>query len=326
VTEYRSAPIEDVGHNLILKEDAVREVWAAYSVSDHLAKKAFVADVMLFDRLVIPVPADDDHDRWEKMGWNEKRQARLLAILGDRALPIVWDAQLRAKWRSRWDAAKSLGIETSREAMRMTPTVLLEKIPPQVTGVVAVAAFDSPEDLRKGLLLRVNPLAANPLPVPNYAPGQLAAVIGRECLVPNNPDRNEEDLLKEGVDLSGDTGFRRKRAAYWRWQREFLLDATILNNEALAEAVDEMKDLIEEEKSEARRSKIKLGFSFAFAVGAVATGIFTGPLAPVAVTSAFLSVGAWVIDHGGDIFGGVGTTTRPAALCLSAQRDFGWSD
>jgi hypothetical protein len=35
----------------------MREIWAAYSVTDHLAKKAFVADVMLYDRLVIPIPA-----------------------------------------------------------------------------------------------------------------------------------------------------------------------------------------------------------------------------------------------------------------------------
>ena len=34
----------------------MREVWAAYSVRDHLGKKPFVADVMLYDRLVIPTP------------------------------------------------------------------------------------------------------------------------------------------------------------------------------------------------------------------------------------------------------------------------------
>ena len=43
----------------------MKQVWAAYAVTDHLAKKAFVADVMLYDRLVIPVPAPDDHARWQ---------------------------------------------------------------------------------------------------------------------------------------------------------------------------------------------------------------------------------------------------------------------
>jgi hypothetical protein len=33
-----------------------REVWATYSVKDHLNARALAADIMLFDRLVFPVP------------------------------------------------------------------------------------------------------------------------------------------------------------------------------------------------------------------------------------------------------------------------------
>jgi hypothetical protein len=32
------------------------EVWATYSVEDHLDRRALAADIMLFDRLVFPVP------------------------------------------------------------------------------------------------------------------------------------------------------------------------------------------------------------------------------------------------------------------------------
>jgi hypothetical protein len=50
----------------------VKEVWATYSVRDHLAPKAFVADVMLYDRLVIPVPAENDESHLAE--WDVARQ------------------------------------------------------------------------------------------------------------------------------------------------------------------------------------------------------------------------------------------------------------
>lgn len=74
-----------------------REVWGTFAVNDHCVPRAFVADVMLYDRLVIPVPPDDptkdDKALWAK--WDVKRQAELLAVLGDRARPVKWDQQRR---------------------------------------------------------------------------------------------------------------------------------------------------------------------------------------------------------------------------------------
>jgi len=57
--------------------------------------------------------------------------------------------------------------------------------------------------------------------------------IGSEASVPV--------LLKAAVDLSGDTRFMRKRAAYWRWQREFLQEGTVLDQSAIDDAVEEMQ-------------------------------------------------------------------------------------
>jgi hypothetical protein len=59
------------------------EYWATYSVKDHTAKKAFVADLMLYDRIVVPFPPDDKEAvRWERKGWEPKRLERLLKIIG----------------------------------------------------------------------------------------------------------------------------------------------------------------------------------------------------------------------------------------------------
>jgi hypothetical protein len=47
-----------------------KQVWGTYSVKDHCDPNAFVAEVMLYDRLVIPVPPDDkERARWRKAGW-----------------------------------------------------------------------------------------------------------------------------------------------------------------------------------------------------------------------------------------------------------------
>ena len=39
-----------------MSEDITKELWATYSVKDHLEPRALAADIMLFDRLVFPVP------------------------------------------------------------------------------------------------------------------------------------------------------------------------------------------------------------------------------------------------------------------------------
>ena len=45
------------------------ELWGTFSVRDHLRRRAFIADVLLYDRLVIPYPPDDEQRReWRSEG------------------------------------------------------------------------------------------------------------------------------------------------------------------------------------------------------------------------------------------------------------------
>ena len=200
--------------------------------------------------------------------------------------------------------------------MALTPNVLLANLPKDVTGVTAVPCFDTAEELSASLQMRQ-------LKVPSsYAPpGQLAAVIGREFLVPHDDDLDDEDLLKEAVRLSSDRSFQRKRASYRRWQNEFLRDAVVLDQRAIDDAVEEMNDLIAEERAELRRSRLKFAISFAFAVGAAGISLLPTPLEPVSQAAAFLSVGGWAIDHVPELWA---SEPGPAAMCLAAQRHFGW--
>jgi hypothetical protein len=77
-----------------------QQLWGTHSVADHCVARAFVADVILYDRVVIPVPPSDDPDeeaRWYA-NWKPERQRALLAVLGDFAHTIEWSSELRDEW------------------------------------------------------------------------------------------------------------------------------------------------------------------------------------------------------------------------------------
>jgi hypothetical protein len=55
------------------------ELWGTFSVRDHLEPRAFVADVLLYDRIVVPtLPDGDDPASWPD-AWGLARQ-RVLGL------------------------------------------------------------------------------------------------------------------------------------------------------------------------------------------------------------------------------------------------------
>jgi hypothetical protein len=93
------------------------EIWGTFSVMDHLRRGAFIAEVVLYDRLVIPVPPDPElaetpedrafaqnqWQRWEDRKWEPKRQLELLEILRPVAEPIEWDRQHHEQWAKEFE-------------------------------------------------------------------------------------------------------------------------------------------------------------------------------------------------------------------------------
>lgn len=89
--------------------------WGTFSVRDHLKPRAFVAEVLLFDKLVIPRPAtqkemnaegrgepsEDQVIRWRRNQWDPDHQRDLLDILGEEGLAIElpWGRQAERDWR-----------------------------------------------------------------------------------------------------------------------------------------------------------------------------------------------------------------------------------
>lgn len=107
----------------------VKRLWGCYSVRDHMDPRAFVADLLLYDRLVVPVPADDDLDRWDKR-WDPGRQRMLLEIASPFVERVVWDAPLREQFASEFSPAIAASeIDSiSRRAAGLDPYELTRRL------------------------------------------------------------------------------------------------------------------------------------------------------------------------------------------------------
>lgn len=63
-----------------------RELSGTFSVGDHLKVSSIVAELPLYDRLVVPVPADERGDEWQRwvdlgwvdLGWTPQQQRSIL--------------------------------------------------------------------------------------------------------------------------------------------------------------------------------------------------------------------------------------------------------
>src|SRR5438128_2340151 len=86
------------------------ELWGTFSVGDHLRRRPFVAEVLLYDRLVVPTPPDSDLDeqrRWREQGWVPSRQQELLNLIGqDRVIRVPWTEFHRQNWEARYRKAQ----------------------------------------------------------------------------------------------------------------------------------------------------------------------------------------------------------------------------
>jgi hypothetical protein len=272
-----------------------REVWGTFSVNDHVGAWPFVSDLMLFDRLRIPIPAEKDWKEWEEtQGWQPDRQKAVLKVLGERAKPMVWGDAERAKWQQRWERAKAAGVATQAAAFQYTRDQLIDSLPRGVTGVQSVACYPNYESLRSDLQLEGDPGAAAP---PQAS--TVAAVLGRTFLVPTETQRPPQDfkeeleLLRRVVKLTSNRKFERRRASYWRWQRDFT-DGVVTDQETVMAAVSEMDELLQEELEAVREQGIDAVARYAFLVCTVAVGLLAGPLSPITIGSAFLTVGQFV--------------------------------
>lgn len=148
-----------------------RQVWSTYSVTDHLQPRALAADIMLFDRLVFPVPEiasfpyqeyvpgvnrglvtwsrnPAEWARWEQKKWNPEAQSSLLQRLEPVIRKVPWDDPHQEAWRNEF--SKAANNQLPDYAFVATRTVLTRDLPAYVSGVEAMGpAYRSMDEIQK---------------------------------------------------------------------------------------------------------------------------------------------------------------------------------
>jgi hypothetical protein len=269
-------------------DSPVRELWGTFSVRDHTESRPFVAEVMLYDRLVIPVPPPGARDFWAapEQGWNPDRQERVLKVLRakrDDEPPLVheveWNDIRRSVYKENKITAASAG-QRQMDGFQLTADQLIEDAEVLEArnrdgeGARVVSAYVSRKNLAEEV--DVTEVAESDLADPLAREEKLAIAVGRSFLVPDDPsdpsDPSEErdlDLLERAVRLARKQSFRQQRAAYNDW-----VEQMVHNRLTTKTAVDKMARLLEEYQAAVRREKIETRVEQAFLV--VGTGVTVG--------------------------------------------------
>lgn len=289
-----------------------QQIWGTFSVRDHVREGAFIPEVLMYDRLVVPTPpdrfsgepeerAEAEHEwqRWIDNEWNPARQAQLLGILGELAVPVVWSRRWREQWQTVYGQRRqSVSERMARElAYQVTGDVLLKLTPAMAEGVVAVAPYDLLDELKKDLDIRKRRVTGADLERGAGLPGSaLTALIGYKFLVPEDPDKDDFELLVHAVDVARNAGYRTARQALHHWLRRFRNKAGEIDKESIRQAVRDFGKHVDALRKAAAVNKL---------FGAARLGCFIGKTAAKlaagrsdAVGAAAISVGEYAAGNG----------------------------
>ncbi|MDR3385415.1 MAG: hypothetical protein P4L92_00055 [Rudaea sp.] len=255
-----------------------RERWGTFSVADHLRPQAFVADVLLYDRLIIPEPVDAaERTRWDGMGWAPDELDVRLGILGDLVCRVPWDRR-HSDQLKRYAMADIAARDASDwyHATRMLLTEdLLPVLPEGVAKVWPIAAYSSFDDYAQDIAGASE----------NERRQHLGMVMKHRFLVPNTPGASDLDLLTTAVGLARRDDFKERRAAFNKWQED-----VIEQDIPVDKAIQEMDQLLKNYNDTVRKATKSVYWKFAFTLIptalTVAAGAGLAPLTAVGALSA----------------------------------------
>lgn len=270
--------------------EPTRQRWGTFSVSDHIRSAPFVADVLLYDRLVIPYPPPSDRAEWARRGWQPSRLEACLEALDDLALQVPWDASRRNLWKARYKAAANVGFDTRN----LTEAAAHQIDPMHVTRILL--ASDLLPTLPDGVA-KVWPLAAYPSAMAGHRDlsrtalvrrkEQLALALRQRFLVPTIAGVPFHKALARAAKLAKRDDFLVKRAKLNAWQ-ESVIEEDIPEARALAE----MDRLLKDYNEVIRKASQGVYWRFAYTVIPIGLGALgAGAMVP------FLAIGGLVALH-----------------------------
>ena len=315
------------------------QVWGTFSVADHLRKRPFVADVLLYDKLLIPVVPENDQkvrSRWRKRGWCPEDQEKYIEVLTNTNTNLVWavpwDLQKNENFKSRFEAARGIAFDTHnlsthREVNPNLPAyhvtrLILEDYARDSKNwcelstdvwVESMAAYPSYEAFAEDVSVRMGGKSAA------KKESHLAGVFGWEFLVPEEPKMSDLDLLRVTAELASDPSFKEKRQAFHDWRRK-------VANQGITDraALEEMTRLIHEYNDLVRNSQIRTKTLNGFTVAGIAASLAASFAIPTAgLAGAFFGIGRFAAEKwmpGCE----PSPDQRAAAMFHDARKRLGW--
>lgn len=253
------------------------ERWGSLSVADHIDAAALAANVLLYDRVVLPLMAEqpdrDERAYWEAKGWDPDLQRKRLDQLEELGVGRPWDWRRRNEFRSRLaeldleaQDAQEIGQDLTRRILAQEQ--VRERLP-GVEHVTVIAAYNSLDLARKDFQIEdaSESFAAQ------------AVLLARKLAVPSLP--NPEETLRLARDLSRDPAFRKKRANLFDWQQGVALQK--IPPEAV---VARLSALTDEYNDAVLQATKQVYWKFAFTVFGIGAGLAGGVTVGAAAAAA----------------------------------------
>jgi hypothetical protein len=276
----------------------LRSRWGTLSVRDHRDPRTLIPEILLYDRLIMPIPAShDDWPRWSERGWDPKLLTDRTLQLDDLVEQVRWGADLLKSWREGMKSAQAnLDLQAEREVVK---EAVKEAVPYMFTrrvlardrryvdrdGVApeVVAAYPSLHDMEAD---RFWVTVDNPA-----SQAEVSLLLARRFLVPHH-DKDPEGLLREIIKLAKDKDFQAKRQALYQWEREILSGPLGLKPD---EAVGKMAALLGAYEQAVRAAEQKVYKKAVFTVGAATVSTASALLGnPLGFASGALTIAGFI--------------------------------
>jgi hypothetical protein len=229
------------------------------------------SDVLLYDRIILPVPEDDpEYERWVRSGWDPDSIALRTVQAADIIIPVPWTAQLRAEWQSSWDRLRQLGQEVAygltgkiyaaspaawnEIAAGLQPDELPERKP------FILAGYQSEDEAKAELGILPADVATSPpkAAVPGDRPVDQAVALQVRRIVEEPAVMDPEEAFLTAIGLAASPAFQQARRRLFDLEDDLYLDewepAEV--EEKLVGLEEEYRDLVRAACRQTRRRQV----------------------------------------------------------------------
>jgi len=256
--------------------------WGAFSVIDHKDAAALAADVLLYDRLLLPVPPNEsERQRWKNERWDPDLQDRRLEVLGDIAEPMKWDESRQQAYSKEMEKLRSEG---KRVNGFLRTAIQLAKEKEEVERGQVVAEPGSIQNVNVVPAYHSGKAFHGDFPVESDANKQafLGHLLGQRFAVPKG---DPEEALKKSVNLAKLPEFQEHRLSMYEWQQK-MIDKKV----SPEEAIEQMDAMLSKYNACVEKAVRDVYYKFGFTVFGIVLSMTAATANPLAAGGALVTM------------------------------------